>query len=70
MKKLMYYLFALFCSQLLFSQAKKPKAPEKCPPPQYKKGQTSAQVNEDTRNYIACRKQVKEEQEAQRRDAA
>lgn len=61
------FISALIFSQFFLSKASKQKQPDKCSPPKFKKGQTSAQVNEDTRNYIACVKQFKEKLAEERR---
>ena len=67
MKRSILLISVLFFSQFFLSQTSKQKQPDKCSPPQFKKGQTSAQVNENTRNYIECVKQFKEKLAEERR---
>lgn len=65
--------FILFTLQLLIvgsiaaQDRKKPST--LCPLPHYKKGQTMAQINEESRQYIECRRAelLKEKQEANSR---
>jgi hypothetical protein len=57
---------------LLFAFQIKAVAQQKntpCPFPKFKKGQTSRQVNEETRIYIECKKQLKLKEDRERRDA-
>lgn len=57
---------------LLFAFQLKAFAQEKntpCPLPKFKKGQTSRQINEITRIYIECKKQLKFKEDQERREA-
>ena len=63
MKKLTIISTLFFASQISFAQTTQESA---CPPPKYSAGQTSAQVNADTRRYVDCVKQYRERENARR----
>jgi predicted nucleic acid-binding Zn-ribbon protein len=59
-------LILVFFTHTIMAQIapKKERNANGCPLPVYKKGQTSAQVNEETKKYVECRKiQLAREQE-------
>lgn len=74
MRKIITFFAAILFCQIYFAQintAPKSKG-NPCPPPRFKKGQTPAQVREDTRKYVECVAQASRKREAekqQRRDA-
>lgn len=74
MKNIILLLVAFFALQNGFAQTVRPNQAKECPPPKFKKGQTSAQVNEDTRKYVECvtefNKRQNERKEQLRRELA
>lgn len=72
MMKNLIILILIFACHFTFAQSARNK---ECPPPVFKKGQTSAQVNADTRRYVDCvrefnKKQADRNQEKRRQQAA
>ena len=71
MKTISLIIIVFFSSQICYSQfTVAQNVNKKCPLPKYKKGQTSAQVNEETRIYVECVKEFKERQATARRENA
>ncbi len=69
MKRIVICAFLLI-QVFSFAQSKPKDKGAKCELPTYKKGQTSAQINEETRIYVECVKEYKERQAIERRKAA
>lgn len=67
MKKILTLIVAVLFCQISFAQLDKPQKPP-CSPPVFKKGQTSAEVNADTRAYIDCVKNYKKTHHAEKQN--
>jgi hypothetical protein len=61
MKKIIVLILLIGFQLNIVAQEKNDGKKIPCPLPKYKKGQTSAQVKEDTRNYIECKKNYQSE---------
>lgn len=62
--------FLIFCASIAMAQKKGMDATkdEPCPLPKYKKGQTSAEVNRETMDYVMCQRLKKEKKDKETAD--
>lgn len=65
MKNFLQLITLFFACQISFAQNARNK---ECTPPVFKKGQTSAQVNADTRRYVDCVREFNKKQEDRNRE--